>query len=127
MELEAVRIMADPERLNQIFNNLLSNALKFTNEGFVQLEYTQKGAMLQFEIKDTGIGIPADFHAKIFDRFSQVEASNSRQYGGNGLGLAITKNLVELMGGKIWLESEPAVGTSFYFTLPLKDAESVIH
>jgi len=126
MELEAVRIMADPERLNQIFNNLLSNALKFTNEGFVQLEYTQKGAMLQFEIKDTGIGIPADFHAKIFDRFSQVEASNSRQYGGNGLGLAITKNLVELMGGKIWLESEPKIGTSFFFTLPIKDKELTI-
>ena len=126
MELEAVHIMADPERLNQIFNNLLSNALKFTNEGFVQLEYTQKGKMLQFEIKDTGIGISADFHAKIFDRFSQVEASNSRQYGGNGLGLAITKNLIELMGGKIWLESEPKVGTSFFFTLPIKDEESII-
>lgn len=126
MELEPVHIMADPERLNQILNNLLSNALKFTNEGFVQLEYKQKGKMLQFEIKDTGIGISADFHAKIFDRFSQVEASNSRQYGGNGLGLAITKNLIELMGGKIWLESEPKVGTSFFFTLPIKDEESII-
>lgn len=126
MELEDVHIIADPERLNQIFNNLLSNALKFTNEGFVGLEYTQKGKMLQFEVKDTGIGISADFHAKIFDRFSQVEASNSRQYGGNGLGLAITKNLIELMGGEIWLESEPRVGTSFFFTLPIKDPELVI-
>jgi signal transduction histidine kinase len=79
--------------------------------------------MLQFEVKDSGIGISSEFHAKIFDRFSQVEASNSRRYGGNGLGLAITKNLIELMGGRIWLESEPAVGTSFYFTLPLKNGE----
>jgi len=126
-ELESVRVMADPERLNQIFNNLLSNALKFTNKGFVQLEYSLMGKMVQFEVKDSGIGILKDFHAKIFDRFSQVEVSNSRQYGGNGLGLAITKNLIEIMGGKIWLESEPGVGTSFYFTLPLKDEESIIH
>jgi len=120
-ELETVRVMVDPERLNQIFNNLLSNALKFTNKGFVQVEYSLMGKMVQFEVKDSGIGIPKDFHAKIFDRFSQVEVSNSRQYGGNGLGLAITKNLVELMGGKIWLTSEPEAGTSFYFTLPLKE------
>jgi len=122
-ELESVMVLADPERLNQILNNLISNALKFTAKGFVQLRYSLVEKMVQFEVKDSGIGIPEDFHAKIFDRFSQVEASNSRQYGGNGLGLAITKNLIELMGGKIWLESKPAVGTSFYFTLPLKDGE----
>jgi len=120
-ELESVQVLADPERLNQVFNNLISNALKFTSKGSVLLNFTRVGKMLQFEVKDSGIGIPVDFHAKIFDRFSQVEASNSRRYGGNGLGLAITKNLIELMGGKIWLESEPEVGTSFYFTLPLKD------
>ena len=120
-ELESVIVLADPERLNQIFNNLISNALKFTAKGFVQLRYSLVAKMVQFEVKDSGIGIPDDFHAKIFDRFSQVEASNSRQYGGNGLGLAITKNLIELMGGKIWLESKPNIGTSFYFTLPFKD------
>lgn len=125
-ELESVQVLADPERLNQILNNLISNALKFTAKGFVQLGFSKVGNMLQFEVKDTGIGISADFHARIFDRFSQVEASNSRQYGGNGLGLAITKNLIELMGGKIWLESEPKIGTSFYFTLPLNDRESII-
>lgn len=125
-ELESVQVLADPERLNQILNNLISNALKFTAKGFVQLGFSRVGNMLQFEVKDTGIGISADFHARIFDRFSQVEASNSRQYGGNGLGLAITKNLIELMGGKIWLESEPKIGTSFYFTLPLNDRESII-
>ncbi len=119
-ELESVQVLADPERLNQIFNNLISNALKFTKKGSVLLEYKKDGKMLQFQVKDTGIGIPKEFHIKIFDRFSQVEASNSRQYGGNGLGLAITKNLIELMGGRIWLESEPEAGASFYFTLPLK-------
>jgi len=124
-ELESIQVLADPERLNQIFNNLISNALKFTTKGFVQLGFSSTGNMLQFEVKDSGIGIPVDFHEKIFDRFSQVETSNSRQYGGNGLGLAITKNLIELMGGQIWLESEPKIGTSFYFTLPLKDTESI--
>jgi len=125
-ELESVLVLADPERLNQVFNNLINNALKFTSKGFVQLRYSKVGKMLQFEVKDSGIGIPLDFHAKIFDRFSQVEASNSRRYGGNGLGLAITKNLIELMGGKIWLKSKPGDGTSFYFTLPLKEEESMI-
>ena len=120
-ESELITIMADPERLNQIFNNLVSNALKFTTKGVVLLEFYPVGKMLQFQVKDTGIGIPVEFHSKIFDRFSQVETSNSRRYGGNGLGLAITKNLIELMGGTIWLESEPGEGTSFYFTLPLKD------
>jgi len=126
-ELDAVQVMADPERLNQVFNNLISNALKFTTEGSVLLKYVKEGKMLQFEVKDTGIGIPADFHSKIFDRFSQVETSNSRRFGGNGLGLAITKNLIELMGGKIWLESEQEIGTSFHFTLPMKDDELIMN
>ena len=126
-ELESIQVMADPERLNQVFNNLVSNALKFTTNGFVLLKYFKVGEMLQFEVKDTGIGIPSDFHSIIFDRFSQVETSNSRRYGGNGLGLAITKNLIELMGGKIWLESDPEIGTSFHFTLPLKDDELIMN
>jgi len=121
-ELEQILVLADPERLNQIFNNLISNALKFTTVGFVLLGYRREGRMLRIQVKDSGIGIPAEFHTRIFDRFSQVETSNSRRYGGNGLGLAITKNLIELMGGKIWLESEPGAGSNFYFTLPLKDA-----
>jgi len=124
-EHESVQVIADPERLNQIFNNLVSNALKFTTNGFVLLKYSIVGTMVQFEVKDSGIGIPPDFHTKIFERFSQVEVSNSRRYGGNGLGLAITKNLIELMGGKIWLDSKPGEGTSFYFTLPLKEANPI--
>jgi len=74
--------------------------------------------MIEFHVKDTGIGIPADYLEKIFVRFRQVEASYTRKFGGNGLGLAISKNLVELMGGQIWVESELGKGSTFYFTLP---------
>lgn len=112
-------ILADDDRLRQIFNNLISNALKFTSQGYIQLGYQVKGEMVEFCVTDTGIGIPTEYHDKIFDRFRQVESFNSRKYGGNGLGLAITKNLIELMGGKIWMESEYGKGSSFSFVLPL--------
>jgi len=118
-----VFVLADIDRLKQICNNLISNALKFTSEGSIQIGYRLIGKMIEFHVKDTGIGISPEYHDKIFDRFRQVEASTTRKFGGNGLGLAISKNLVELMGGKIWLESEPQVGSTFYFTLPLKDRE----
>ena len=111
-------IFADTERLRQIFNNLLSNAIKFTENGSIEIGYQPKGKMVEFYVKDTGIGIPAEFHNTIFERFRQVEAENTRKYGGNGLGLAISKNLVELMGGKIWLESEDGKGSVFYFSIP---------
>jgi len=111
-------IYADAERLRQIFNNLLSNAIKFTMIGSIEIGYQPKGTIVEFFVRDTGIGIPAEYHDKIFDRFRQVEDSKTRTYGGNGLGLAISKNLVELMGGKIWLVSEPGKGSVFYFTLP---------
>jgi len=74
--------------------------------------------MIEFHVKDTGIGIPDNFHEPIFDRFRQVETSLTRNFGGNGLGLAISKNLIELMGGKIWVESEEDKGSTFYFTIP---------
>ncbi len=111
-------VFADKERLLQIFNNLISNALKFTSEGHIKIGFRLTGDMVEFHVKDTGIGIPADYHQKIFDRFRQVEASYTRKYGGNGLGLAISKKLIELMGGKIWVESELGKGATFYFTLP---------
>jgi len=115
---EETLIFADTERLNQIFNNLISNAFKFTTKGRIEIGYQQKDKMVEFFVRDSGIGIPAEYHTKIFDRFRQVDNSNSRKFGGNGLGLAISKNLVELMGGKIRLESEPGVGSVFYFTVP---------
>jgi PAS domain S-box-containing protein len=110
--------VADSDRLMQVFNNLISNALKFTAIGSIEIGYQMNERMLEFYVRDTGIGIPAEYHDKIFDRFRQVEAADTRKYGGNGLGLAITKNLVELMGGNIWLESEVGKGSTFYFSLP---------
>ncbi len=115
---EETVIFADPQRLRQIFNNLMSNAFKFTAHGKIEIGYQPVGEMVEFCIKDTGIGIPHEYQEKIFDRFRQVDNEKNRKYGGNGLGLAISKNLVELMGGKIRLISEPGIGTEFYFTLP---------
>jgi len=111
-------IFADADRLKQIFNNLLSNAIKFTMIGSIEIGYQPKGKMVEFYVKDTGIGIPAEYHDVIFERFRQVDTATTRKFGGNGLGLAISKNLVEIMGGKIWLESESGKGSVFYFTLP---------
>lgn len=117
--LENTTILADKERLHQIFNNLISNALKFTPEGYIQIGCTLQNEAVEFFVKDTGIGIAPQFHARIFDRFRQLENSLTRKFGGNGLGLAITKNLVELMNGNIRLESEPGKGSTFFFTVPV--------
>ncbi|MFA5329768.1 MAG: PAS domain S-box protein [Prolixibacteraceae bacterium] len=118
IDSEETAIFADPDRLTQIFNNLMSNAIKFTEIGKIEICYQPKGKMVEFCIKDTGIGIPEKYQEKIFERFRQVDDETNRKFGGNGLGLAISKNLIELMGGKIWLVSEPGIGSEFYFTLP---------
>jgi len=115
---EETILITDSERLSQIFNNLIGNALKFTSQGQIEIGYHNRGTMTEFYVRDTGIGIPQEYQDKIFERFRQVEDSKTRSYGGNGLGLAITKNLVGLMGGKIRLESEPGKGSTFYFTMP---------
>jgi signal transduction histidine kinase len=119
-----LQVFADSERLYQIFNNLISNALKFTHKGKVEIGYQPEERMVKFFVTDTGIGISSDYHHKVFERFRQVEDEKNRKFGGNGLGLAITKNLVELMGGKIWLESEIEMGSAFYFTLPIDPSPS---
>lgn len=118
-----ISVFADRERLQQIFNNLLSNALKFTYSGYIALGCRILEKEIKFWVKDTGIGILPEYHEKIFERFRQVESSYKRNYGGNGLGLAITKNLVELMGGHIWLDSEPGKGSTFYFSLPIHHSD----
>ena len=115
---EKTIIFADAERLQQIFNNLMSNAIKFTANGSIEIGYQPKGNMVEFYVKDTGIGISSEHHEIIFERFRQIESEKTRKYGGNGLGLSISKNLVKLMSGKIWLESELYKGSVFYFTLP---------
>jgi len=100
-------------------SNLVSNALKFTDKGFIKISYQiQSNQTIEFSVKDTGIGIPEDKLEMIFDRFRQADDSHTRVYGGTGLGLTITRKLVELMGGKIRVESTPGAGSTFYFTLP---------
>jgi PAS domain S-box-containing protein len=112
-------IMTDPFRLRQVLSNLIGNAIKFTERGHIEFGYLVKDInTIEFIVRDTGMGIAHSKQKDIFQRFSQVDNSNTRKYGGTGLGLAISKNIVEIMGGKIWLESEPANGSSFWFTLP---------
>lgn len=111
-------IFTDGTKLTQIVSNLVANALRFTFKGGVTFGYQLKNAMLEFYVKDTGIGIKTEFHDKIFERFRQADALISRHYGGAGLGLSISKAFVELLGGKIWLESAVDKGTTIYFTIP---------
>ena len=111
-------IQADKTKLVQVLSNLLNNAFKFTDAGQIEFGYELRNDFLKFYVKDTGIGIPVDMHDKIFDRFYQVNYSSSRPYEGIGLGLSICKAFIELSGGRIWLESNPDRGTTFYFTLP---------
>jgi signal transduction histidine kinase len=111
-------IFSDEARISQVLTNFVSNAFKFTSNGYIELGLSHTNNEILFSVKDTGIGIPKDYHEKVFDRFRQVEAAQTRKYGGIGLGLSITKNLVDLMGGRLWLESVPQVGSTFYFALP---------
>jgi PAS domain S-box-containing protein len=117
-----VTVRADPGKLQQILLNLVANAIKFTHEGKIQVKarvFRAKGHV-RFEVRDTGIGIPPEIHHDLFQKFVQGNGSTTRQYGGSGLGLAICKNLVEFMGGQIWLTSAgPGLGATVFFTLPL--------
>jgi PAS domain S-box-containing protein len=115
-----INLIADYDRLKQVLNNLIGNALKFTHNGYVEYGCNIKdNKLVEFYIKDTGIGIPENKQHIIFERFRQVEENLSRKYDGTGLGLSISKGLVELMGGKIWTNSVENEGTTFYFNLPL--------
>jgi CheY-like chemotaxis protein len=126
-------VLADSGRLRQVLSNLIGNAIKFTDRGEVEVtvrrqpladEAMSPGApetcLLEFAVRDTGIGIAPENHARLFRAFSQVDDSTTRRYGGTGLGLAICRNLVELMGGAIGLESEPGCGSTFRFTIRAK-------
>jgi len=119
-------VIVDANRLKQILLNLLSNAVKFTEVGKIELAVKLKDEnTLLFSVNDTGIGIEEKKHAKIFEMFGQADASTTREYGGTGLGLTISKKIIELMGGHIGLSSERGKGSSFYFSLPYKPASAL--
>jgi PAS domain S-box-containing protein len=115
-------LMGDPLRLGQVLTNFVNNAVKFTEQGEIRLniellERTGEKVQLKFSVRDTGIGMSREQSAKLFQPFTQADMSTTRKHGGTGLGLTICRRLVELMGGRIWLESEPGVGSTFFFTI----------
>ena len=118
-------LVGDPARLQQVLLNLLSNAIKFTESGEVSLRVTPDGdssvpTALRFTVSDTGIGIPGEKLSRVFERFMQADSSTTRRFGGSGLGLTISKRLVELMGGRIWVESTVEKGSVFFFVVPFE-------
>jgi CheY-like chemotaxis protein/anti-sigma regulatory factor (Ser/Thr protein kinase) len=116
-EKEAI-ILTDKEKIYAVLTNLVKNAIKFTWEGHIEIGYSLKNNILEFYVKDTGVGIPFDQLSIIFERFRQGSESLSRNYEGAGLGLSISKGYLEMLGGKIWLESTVGKGSCFYFSLP---------
>ncbi len=130
--------VGDPIRIRQILTNLVGNAIKFTQQGEVAVEvqlssnppegHDDAGELtLHFSVRDTGIGIPKEKHAAIFESFAQADSSTTRRFGGTGLGLTISKRLVEAMQGRMWLESSPGQGSCFHFTIKLGAAEAETH
>ena len=117
------QLLGDPLRLGQILTNFVNNAVKFTERGEIRLDIEQLERMgekvqLKFSVRDTGIGMTREQAAKLFQPFTQADMSTTRKHGGTGLGLTICRKLVELMGGRIWLESEVGQCTTVTFTLP---------
>jgi signal transduction histidine kinase len=123
---EAARgVTGDPARLRQVLLNLLGNAVKFTEKGEVAVEVrllreTAASVVVRIDVRDTGIGIPKDRHAAIFESFTQADGSSTRRFGGTGLGLTICRDLVRLMGGELQLDSEPGAGSEFRVVLFLE-------
>ena len=120
-------IQADEDRLQQILYNLVGNAIKFSDRGKVEVAAQARGTNeLVISVKDTGIGVPESKRDRIFDSFIQAEGSTAREYGGVGLGLSVTKKLVEFHGGNIWVESQEGKGSQFNFTLPIATADDAV-
>lgn len=114
-----IELFTDASRLQQIFTNLIDNAIKFTQKGSIEVGYQTKKDHIIFYVKDTGMGIPEDKMHGLFEIFIQLHYK--KRYGGTGLGLALSKGLLDLMGGEIWVDSKQSVGSTFYFSLPLQD------
>lgn len=114
-----ISLTTDKEKLYAVLTNLVKNAIKFTARGEIEMGCVHKDSYLEFFVSDTGIGIAANRHQAVFERFVQADIEDKMAYQGAGLGLTISKNYVEMLGGKIWLESTEGVGTTFYFTLPV--------
>ena len=118
LEMSKLIVKIDKLRLEQILRNLLSNAVKFTEEGVIEVGCQKGEKFFTFSVKDTGIGIHVDHQQMIFDRFMKIDNNKQHLHRGTGIGLFLSKQLVEMFGGKIWVESEPGKGSSFYFTIP---------
>jgi signal transduction histidine kinase len=123
-------LLGDPVRLRQVLNNLIGNALKFTPTGEVRVKVdleqrTSSQARIHGEVADTGIGIEPGHLRGIFEPFSQADPSTTRKYGGTGLGLTISARLIQMMGGRIWVESQPGIGSRFHFTAEFRLAEDL--
>ena len=123
--LEIKSILTDQNKLDSILTNLIKNAIKYTDSGIIKVGYVIKKdtepAEVEFYVKDSGIGIPTNRQEAVFNRFEQADINDTRAFQGSGLGLAIAKSFVEMLGGKIWLESREGKGSTFYFTLPAKN------
>ena len=117
------QLVGDNQRIGQILINLLGNAIKFTERGVVEMRILREGGQLLFQVQDSGIGMSPEVQARLFQRFEQADQSTSRRFGGSGLGLYISYNLAELMGGEITVESEEGVGSTFTVTLPYRESD----
>lgn len=113
-------IYTDPGRLQQVLSNLLRNAFQFTEKGFVEFGYEVRDRFIQFYVKDTGIGVPKEDQKMVFNRFRQLEDTSLRKIGGSGMGLTLSRHIISLLGGRIWLESTPNEGSTFFFSIPLQ-------
>ncbi|MCF8365302.1 MAG: PAS domain S-box protein [Bacteroidales bacterium] len=129
--IKHLKLSGDIRKINKVFAHLIKNAIKFTRQGSIEIGAYQQNEPLEkdnilFYVKDSGIGIPVDKHDIIFEIFRQVDDSSTREYEGTGLGLSISRKLIHLMGGEIWLKSEPGMGSTFYFNLPLLGSASKV-
>lgn len=121
---ERTLVKTDKDKLHSILTNLIKNAIKYTKNGFIEFGSGITGNSIEFYVRDTGIGIPLNKRQAIFERFVQADVSHSRPYEGSGLGLSISKAYVDMLGGKMWIESQEGLGSTFYFQIPLVNPDN---